>query len=203
MLHPFPHLDIGARSKSYTPHAKERHGKGWRLRGLASGEPLLLAKRPEKRPSKAGMAWKYTLRNMDTWADPPRQNGRARRCARRVARLPFLLRGELCHLRRSTPLVEGGARCLAQGSVTYPPPHSSCPLLPRHQLPIADTALRRAWLSFQACAWFASISISPLACCSATIGASIRVSVSVYGEGASRSLKAQHAACEAQTQQVC
>src|SRR5712691_11483418 len=33
---------MGERFKSYTPHAKERHGKGRRLSGLAGGKPLLL-----------------------------------------------------------------------------------------------------------------------------------------------------------------
>src|SRR5262245_46252564 len=43
MFHPFPQTAIGARSTSYIPHAKERHGKGWRLRGLAAaGKPILL-----------------------------------------------------------------------------------------------------------------------------------------------------------------
>jgi len=33
---------MGEHSKSYTLHAKERHGKGRRLSGLAGGKPLLL-----------------------------------------------------------------------------------------------------------------------------------------------------------------
>jgi hypothetical protein len=41
MLYPFPHTEIGERSQSYTPQAKERHGKGWRLSGLAGGKPLV------------------------------------------------------------------------------------------------------------------------------------------------------------------
>jgi hypothetical protein len=38
MFHPFPHTEIAERFTSYTPQAKERHGKGRQLRVPTGGD---------------------------------------------------------------------------------------------------------------------------------------------------------------------
>src|SRR6266481_3078818 len=63
--------EIGERFKSYTPHAKERHGKGQRLSGLAGGKPLLLClqSRDKHAPfTKLSLKWLQVF----GWPDAPR-----------------------------------------------------------------------------------------------------------------------------------